>query len=284
MKKLLPALLLLAACQSETRVDAAKPPASLQPVARSTMDTAAAPSAVSLDSTGSDSVIQAAASPVTPAPSVAEAPTVDTVLVDGAVLDDPSVPWNKYPRLRPNDCAGEACDIRFPAVACAEVQLRSAPSDNAPLDIVVPRNDTVLVTQTDMRLESPGVVVFRKAWTYDRVDTDDGLLPGSDTVHFAAGDTIYLLRYYGLGNWEAAVHGKRRAISGWFWFSEDMLGTFNSDSSIAVGRSSPKVSTWWHVSVKDGRRGFWKFDSDGWRTGLKPDAKYWEGDCNGNST
>lgn len=218
------------------------------------------------------------------APALAGPATVDTTVL---VTDADSVPWNRYPRMIANMCFGESCDTSFPAVACREVRLRTAPSDNAPLDVSVPLNDTVNVRQTDLHLEAPGVVVFRKAHVIANDNGDDIKVPRRDTLRFAAGDTLFLLRYYELGTWQAAVRGRKYDISDGFWFAGEMPGRMGSysdtDSSVAIARSYPRVSEWWYVALRDGRRGFWKFDADAWREGLKPQGKYWEFDCNGNN-
>jgi hypothetical protein len=200
------------------------------------------------------------------------------------VADADSVPWNRYPRVLANMCIGETCSTKFPAVACREVRLRTAPSDDAPLDVTVALKDTVNVTQTDIHLEAPGVVVFRRAYVHDSHDVDGEIKPASDTLRFAAGDTLYLLRYYSLGSWLVAFRDKKYDwFSDGFWYADSetpgLLGSSARDSSVAVARSYPKTSTWWHVALEDGRRGFWKFDMDAWREGLKPEGKYWEVDC-----
>lgn len=195
-----------------------------------------------------------------------------------------SASWNRYPRVVANTCVGEACETGFPAIACREVRLRTAPSDSAPLGVTVPLNDTVSVTQTDLHLEAPGVVVIRGPHVADHVDFNNERTPVTDTLRLVAGDTLYLIRYNSLGSWDVAVRGKTYTITDGFWFGRhipDMLGESSRDSSVAVARSTPRTVTWWHVSLGDGRRGFWRFDLDSWAEGMKPDRKYWENDCSG---
>jgi hypothetical protein len=192
----------------------------------------------------------------------------------------------RYPVVEQTSCIGESCDTAFPAVACRSVQLRTAPADTASLGPVIALNDTVDVTQTDLHLEAPGVVQFLAAYVHNRDSNGDGApTPAKDTVRFSAGDTLYLVRYIGQGWWDAVLRNKQYRISDGYWYSSDLpgqLGTFSLDSSVAIARSYPRVATWWHVSIRDGRQGFWKFDQERWREGLKPHRKYWEFDCNGN--
>jgi hypothetical protein len=198
-----------------------------------------------------------------------------------------SAMWNRFPRVVPNVCTGESCSTQFTAVACAEVRLSTAQSDAASLGPTVRLNDTVHVTQTDLHLEAPGVVVFRKAHVLEKEDHDGEPRPAVDTLRFVAGDTLYLLYHIGLGQWQAVFRGTSRRISDGFWFADPALpgraGSMASDSVIAIARSYPKTSTWWHVSTGDGLKGFWKFDHEAWQRGLKPEGKYWEFDCQGRS-
>jgi hypothetical protein len=213
----------------------------------------------------------------------AAAPRRDTSIVvfPGLVLESDSVAWNRYPRVMINECIGEACSMRFQAIACRDVVLRSAPFDTAALGDTIRRNDTITVLQTDLHMESPGIVVFRKAFDLDYVNGDEGAYPADDTLRFAVTDTLYLLRYRGMGFWQGALRGRKVLLSDGWWFASDsieggFLGSASSDSSAAaVARSYPVVSDWWHVALEGGRRGFWRNDVD-WREGLKPEGKYWE--------
>jgi hypothetical protein len=147
----------------------------------------------------------------------------------------------------------------------------------------VPINDTVHVTQTDLHLEAPGLVVFRQAHVLEKEDHDGEPRPAVDTLRFVAGDTLYLLHHIELGQWQAEFRGARHRITDGFWFADRALpghaGSTARDSAIAIARSYPKTSAWWHVSLRDGSKGFWKFDYEDWRQGLKPEGKYWEMDC-----
>src|SRR5687767_8837465 len=83
------------------------------------------------------SVGDTAISTATPQSAAPPKPDTTTTLV----ADADSVPWNRYPRVLANMCFGESCGTNFPAVACREVRLRTAPSDNAPLDVTVALHD-----------------------------------------------------------------------------------------------------------------------------------------------
>ena len=198
-----------------------------------------------------------------------------------------SASWNRFPRVVPNTCTGESCSTQFTAVACAEVRLRTAQSDTASLGPTVRLNDTVNVTQTDLHLEAPGVVVFRSAHVLEKEDHEGEPRPAVDTLRFRAGDTLYLLHHIQLGQWQAVFRDTSRQITDGFWFADRTLpgvgGSIASDSGIAIARSYPKTSTWWHVSLRDGSKGFWKFEHGAWERGLKPEGKYWEIDCQGRS-
>src|SRR5688500_12570876 len=104
MKRLLPLLTLLLACQSKAKAPAADSVTAAAPA----LDTAQPP-----------------APPPAPAP-VAPALDTTTVVFPGLVLDTDSVPWDRYPRVLVNGCIGETCSTRFEAIACREVRLRTA--------------------------------------------------------------------------------------------------------------------------------------------------------------
>ena len=209
-------------------------------------------------------------------------------LSDTALKPTPAPSIAGYPRIVPNACMGESCTTSFPAIACQAVQLRMTAADTASLGPHVPLHDTVQVTQTDLHLEAPGIVVFRGAYVLDDEEDDDGNKhPLADTLRFAAGDTLHLVQYIGLGRWEVKLRGESHVISDGFWHTPenmgDVLGGSSPDSSVAVARSYPRISTWWDVQLRDGRRGFWKFHHETWREGLKPEGKYWEQDCRSGS-
>jgi hypothetical protein len=163
-------------------------------------------------------------------------------------------------------CQGESCERGdYPALACATVELRSAAADTASVVARVQRGDTVHVRARDLHVLEPGRVVLRRdfALTWD-VDAGGDQFPRSDTLHFAAGDTVYLLHYVALGGWVWWYRGREQA-GGEFWAGppDGELGaaTHARDSSVAVGLSQPRTADWWQVETRTGRSGWWRADT-----------------------
>jgi hypothetical protein len=164
------------------------------------------------------------------------------------------------PTVLSGDCEGEDCEYAFPAAVCRPVDLRAAPTESAPVIGHLASRDTVQVKR-DLHVKTVGVVVLKKTFVLDR---DIGDIeeptpqPRSDTVRFAQGDSIYLIRYLSLGMWRWAHRG-RQHDSHEFWSAlpgRDQRPERN-DSSLAAARSEPIREDWWHVRSGRGAEGWW---------------------------
>jgi hypothetical protein len=168
------------------------------------------------------------------------------------------------PLVFPATCEGEDCDVEFPALACAAVELRATAADTARIVARVVRGDTVQVRTVDLHVDDPGRVVLRRDFALDWVDGGEGRSPAADTLHFAAGDTVYLLHYESLGSWKWWHRG--RVQSGnefWAGPAHESLGgaTQSEDSSVAIALSHPRRSSWWRVEPRTGNAGWWRADT-----------------------
>jgi hypothetical protein len=206
----------------------------------------------------------------------------DTFVADTGVRTDPKGHL-VFPIVLANACEGEDCETRFTALACGNAVLRAAPSKTSPIVARVAKGDTVEVRRTDLHVMRPGIVILKRAYVLDTDASDDPdrpRIPRADTLHFAAGDTLYLLRYLELGSW---LWWRGRTSSGSeFWSGPPGEGyggaTHNDDSSLAVARSQPKIDAWWSIEQRGGVTGWWLSDS---RASIRslPAMRHWGEQC-----
>lgn len=172
----------------------------------------------------------------------------------------------RFPIVFAASCQGEGCETSFRAIACAPVELRAAADTAAPVVARIARGDSVHVSRTDLRLLRPGLVVVKQSIVRESEPDmdDDHPIPRRDTLHFAPGDTVYLLQYEQLGWWSYWWKGRTTDGAG-FWgtpFEDgDALGVITSDTSHAVARSHPAIERWWLLDAGDRPVGWWRADS-----------------------
>ncbi|HSQ30419.1 MAG TPA: hypothetical protein VLN49_11250 [Gemmatimonadaceae bacterium] len=170
-----------------------------------------------------------------------------------------------FPMVFDSTCEGEDCEAtNFLAAACDSAVLRATRSDSSPVVARVGIDDTVLVLSRSLHVLEPGIVLLRREYTLATDDDGEGPpSPRKDTLHFASGDTLYLIRYLELGSWVWWYGG--RLQSGYeFWGGDNdesvAYGGISDDSTNAVRRSVPKIAHWWHVRPRTGREGWWHAD------------------------
>jgi hypothetical protein len=162
-----------------------------------------------------------------------------------------------------NACQGEDCITRFPGTVCAATKLLAAAVDSAPVITTLVAGDSVEVLRRDLRVPSVGVVVLRKDFVLDYdIDMEtDAKMARPDTVRFARGDTVYVLRYVALGAWLWAYRGVVHSSSQ-FWAAApgQSLGVVSARSSVAAASSNPVVEDWWYAKPRAGTAGWWHAD------------------------
>jgi hypothetical protein len=209
--------------------------------------------------------------PVATRPVTAELPTVQAASHPTRGSASPaSTPTTaarpSMPRVIERFCEGESCEVGgYAALACTVVGLRAAASDTAPVVARVERGDTVHVRARDLHVLEPGLIVMRRDFTLDwEMDVESGRYPRTDTLRFAAGDTVYLLHYTELGDWVWWYRGREeRGSEFWAGPQDEDLGaaTHSRDSSTAVGLTHPVRADWWHVRPRSGKPGWWRADT-----------------------
>ena len=160
-------------------------------------------------------------------------------------------------------CQGEDCLIRFPALACADADIRATASDTAPIIARVAAGDTVEVPQTDLHVLRQGLVVVRDTVTLGPNDVYTGGDSLGGSLRFLPGDTLHLLRYVELGGWHWLRRGRLEGgMEFWAGPVDGWAGgaMHDKDSTRAVARSHPEVAWWWQVNLPGGRTGWWRAD------------------------
>lgn len=191
---------------------------------------------------------------------------IDTTVSDtGLRLDARGRP--RLPITYANGCEGEDCLTSFRAVVCAQAVLRQRPSIGAPFVASVQEGDTIHVDRVDFHVVSPGIVVIKRPVVLDRYHgiADDKVHARTDTLRFAAGDTVYLTRYGELGWWSYVWRGQERSSESFWGTPPDSealaMGVVSSDTSRAAARSQPTREYWWLVSQAGEVRGWWLRDT-----------------------
>lgn len=172
----------------------------------------------------------------------------------------------RFPVIFSTSCEGEDCETTFRAFACAPVDLHASPTGDAAVVARVGRGDSVDVRRTDIHVLRPGMIFVKQPIILDSdPDSDTGdPIPRGDTLRLAAGDTVYLLQYLGLGSWYYWSHGKLTSGAE-FWGGPPDYSALGAsamaDTSRAVARSQPLTEKWWLVARGGRTLGWWRADS-----------------------
>jgi hypothetical protein len=168
------------------------------------------------------------------------------------------------PLIYRDACEGENCVAQFDALACAPTALRAVANDSARVVTRVKAGDTLSVNGRDLHVTAFGMVMLKRDYTLDGGDDTDQRQMRRDTLHFARGDTIYLLRYFEPGWWRFWRKGKM-SEGHQFWGRAPTDGSpieAGEDSTNAVARSIPETEDWWYVQPRRGMPGWWHADAD----------------------
>src|SRR5687768_14799210 len=147
---------------------------------------------------------------------IAEADTVDTMVVrDSALPKRDHSKWRPpMPMILAGACPGESCTYDFAVAVCEDLSLRAADSLDARDVLSLKKGDTATLVTGNYHLIDPGRVLLRRDYVQSDIqlieETHDGktTMPRQDTLQFFAGDTVYVLTYLELGSWKWWYRGQ----------------------------------------------------------------------------
>lgn len=166
----------------------------------------------------------------------------------------------RMPMVRIGSCPGESCTYGNLVSACQDLPLVATDSIGAkPTGIVVHKGDTVTLVTGNLHLLEPGIVVMKRDYAITDITDEsfDYKAPRPDTLRFFAGDTVYVLDYLELGDWNWWYRGKLGS-GGEFW-----TGAFQrsygpgDDRRPAVAISKSRGEWWYKLQVDASSEGGW---------------------------
>ena len=119
----------------------------------------------------------------------------------------PPLPW-----IALDACPGEVCEFGEWA-ACTNVTVRTEKRRDAPVAFILKPGERFTALTGEVRVDRPGLVVFRDTLTYVRPDWEDR----QDTIHVGPSDTLYVLNYIGEGEgvWWLRSHPDSGTLDWW---------------------------------------------------------------------
>ncbi|HET7186791.1 MAG TPA: hypothetical protein VFI52_01490 [Gemmatimonadaceae bacterium] len=206
-----------------------------------------------------------------PAPVVPEPPQ-DSLRFDAA--GHPLLPW-----IVRSACQGEDCTTQFEGLACSATVLHAEPVEASPVVATVAEGEMVQVVRRDLHVNRAGIIVVKRDHVLDHDYSDeDDLVPRTDTLHFARGDTVYALHYLALGRWVWAYHARIYDSNEFWGAATHDMGANSSDSSVAIARSQPQREDWWLVATRAGVVGWWS-NTAHWELHGTFQMQHWGDDC-----
>lgn len=169
--------------------------------------------------------------------------------------------------VREGSCPGEDCTYGYLVTACEDLQLLSTDSSGSkPTGIVVHKGDTVTLVTGNLHLLQPGIVVMKRDHAITDVidEGSDYKAPLPDTLRFFAGDTVYVLDYLELGDWNWWYRGKPG--SGAEFWTGPLQRSFGpgDEKRPAISILRPRGEWWYKLQVdSDSDRG-WVRAGPGW--------------------
>jgi len=164
-------------------------------------------------------------------------------------------PVNNRPPAMPyivnNACEGEGCARSGTWAACSDVTAVREKRLNAPAVFTIPGGDKFTALTIDLHIETPGMVVFRRAMSNAREAEGNEI----DSIAFTPADTLYLLNSHGEGYLVWWFRGQ--AGEGYqFWrdIDADEVTNYPADAAVLVRR--PKTIHWVRVRNAAGREGW----------------------------
>ncbi len=198
-------------------------------------------------------------------------PPQDSLRFDAA--GHPILPW-----IVRKACEGEDCETQFVAEACAATALHATPVETSPVVATIAQGEVVQVVRRDLHVQREGIIVIRRDHLLDQdLSDEDEVVPRTDTLRFARGDTVYALHYVELGRWVWAYHGRVYDSAEFWGVATHDMGSNSRDTSVAVARTQPQREDWWLVATRARVIGWWS--GTHWELESTFAMQHWEVDC-----
>jgi hypothetical protein len=181
---------------------------------------------------------------------------------DSLVISADSAGHPVYPITLHDVCEGEDCSPTFTGVVCRAFELHATEQDDSPVVARLAAGDTMAVTGVNYHMTRLGVVVLRRDTVMVRIlAAEDDVPVRAETVRVARGDSLYLVRYYELGEWQWWYHGLlHRGEEFWVGPTTPGLGAWRDPAkhprAIAVALSHPDAEIWHHIVSRSGQSGW----------------------------
>jgi len=166
----------------------------------------------------------------------------------------------KMPMVRVGSCPGEDCTYGNLVVACVDLPLFAADSLGAKQSgVTIRKGDTVTLVTGNLHLTEPGIVLIKRDYEITEYSNSEGgpRQPRPDTLRFFAGDTVYVLDYLELGDWNWWYRGNAGA-SEEFWTGvlQRSYGP-GDDQRPAISVSKTRGEWWYKLQVNQQDEGGW---------------------------
>jgi hypothetical protein len=164
------------------------------------------------------------------------------------------------PMVRAGSCPGEDCSYGNLVVACVDLPLFAADSLGAKQGgVTIRKGDTVTLVTGNLHLIEPGIVLIKRDYEITEYSNSEGgpRQPRPDTLRFFAGDTLYVLDYLELGDWNWWYRGNAGA-SEEFWTGvlQRSYGP-GDDQRPAISVSKTRGEWWYKLQVNQQDEGGW---------------------------
>lgn len=173
------------------------------------------------------------------------------------------------PMVMAGACPGESCQYGFAVVVCEDLRLRVSDSLDAKDVLSLAKGDTATLVTGNLHVTQPGLVLLKRDYAQTDIElleeSYDGktTMPARDTLHFFAGDTIYILTYLELGSWRWWYRGKPGSGDE-FWSGslQRYSGRRGDPERPAVTISEPRGEWWYKLRSRSGAEGWVRITGD----------------------
>ena len=160
----------------------------------------------------------------------------------------------RMPMIRVGSCPGEDCTYGNLVVACEHLSLVASDSLGAKqTGTTIHKGDTVTLVTGNLHLIEPGIVLIKRDYEITKYPNPEGgpQRPRRDTLRFVAGDTLYVLDYVELGEWNWWYRGKAGDGEEFWTGVGERAFSPEDEHAPAIAITKPR-GEWWYKLQKDG--------------------------------